>query len=110
MESNQNNPVIVEAESTPLHDPIATSENSALFADRYKSDTNDRKWLAQWSAIIVSIWMMFILFFIHYQQEKQGLSDTVMVTLLGTTTVNVLGLMYIVLRGHFSKNNKIGDN
>jgi hypothetical protein len=30
------------------------------------------------------------------------LSDSVLIALLGTTTLNVLGLSFIVLRGHFS--------
>jgi hypothetical protein len=34
------------------------------------------------------------------------LSDTVMSVLLGTTTLNVLGLSFIVLRGYFHSDEK----
>jgi hypothetical protein len=69
--------------------------------ERYASDTIDRKWLAEWSAIVVSLWLFFVLIIVAYNKEHFNLSDSVLNVLLGTTTLNILGLMYIVLRGHF---------
>jgi len=70
---------------------------------RYESDTVDRKWLAVWTAIIVSAWLFVVLLILVLNQLVSiGLSDTVLITLLGTTTLNVLGLSFIVLRGHFT--------
>jgi hypothetical protein len=69
---------------------------------RYKSDTNDRKWLAEWSATVVSIWLALVLGILACNYDKFHLSDTVLNVLLGTTTLNVLGLTYIVLKGHFN--------
>ncbi len=69
---------------------------------RYASDTNDRKWLAQWSATIVSVWLFFVFIILLKNSSSIHLSDTVLNVLLGTTTLNVLGLSFIVLRGHFN--------
>jgi len=70
---------------------------------RYESDTKDRKWLAIWTAVVVSIWLSSVLILLVFNELKRiCLSDTVLVALLGTTTLNVLGLSFIVLRGHFN--------
>jgi hypothetical protein len=68
---------------------------------RYASDTLDRKWLAIWTAIIVSVWLYFVLIILTFNRII-CLSDSVLITLLGTTTLNVLGLSFIVLKGHFN--------
>ncbi|ALR29779.1 hypothetical protein ATE47_04240 [Chryseobacterium sp. IHB B 17019] len=73
-----------------------------LEQQRYASDTIDRKWLAIWTAAIVSLWLLLVIAILILNKILNiGLSDTVLVTLLGTTTINVLGLSFIVLRGHF---------
>lgn len=69
--------------------------------ERYASDTKDRKWLAEWSATLVSIWLFFVFIILIKNNDSVHLSDAVLNVLLGTTTLNVLGLMYIVLKGHF---------
>ena len=76
--------------------------------DRYKSDTKDRKWLAEWSSTIVSLWMFIVICIVINNHRYAKLSDSVLITLLTTTTVNVLGLMYIVLRGHFGNSSNKG--
>src|SRR5262245_59677795 len=68
---------------------------------RYSSDTSDRQWLAVWTAITVTLWLMSVLGILMCNNTKFNLSDTVLTVLLGTTTLNVLGLSFIVLRGHF---------
>lgn len=78
-----------------------------LESERYSSDTKDRKWLAIWTAIIVSIWLLAVLFLLFFNEILLFcLSDSVLITLLGTTTLNVLGLSFIVLRGHFMSAHK----
>ena len=72
-----------------------------LEAMRYSSDTIDRKWLAKWTAIVVSVWLLTVLLILLFNKRHIGLGDTVLIALLGTTTLNVLGLSYIVLKGHF---------
>ena len=76
-------------------------------ARRYKSDTSDRKWLAIWTAIVVSTWLSAVMFILLTNEKYHYcLNTTVLVTLLGTTTLNVLGLSFIVLRGHFQSTSK----
>lgn len=81
--------------------------NKKLRNERYQEDTKHRKNLTIWAAVVVSVWLMAVLsiLFILAFHEKEGiaprLSDTVMVALLSTTTLNVLGMMVIVLRGLF---------
>ncbi len=87
----------------------AQVEMKRLESYRYKSDTVDRKWLAIWTAGVVTLWLIAVIGILLYNKSQSiGLSDTVLVTLLGTTTLNVLGLSFIVLRGHFTSSQKTG--
>lgn len=72
---------------------------------RYKEDTESRKKLAYWAATVVSVYLLFVLIILILNYNIICLSDTVLSVLLGTTTLNVLGLMYIVLKGYFKVNN-----
>jgi uncharacterized membrane protein YkgB len=94
--------------NNPLFSDIDTNsvfqQKEILEALRYKSDTFDRKWLAKWTAWAVSIWLFLTLVIISLNSLLSlGLSDAVLITFLGTTTLNVLGLSFIVLRGHFGE-------
>ncbi len=68
---------------------------------RYASDTTDRKWLAYWTSIIVTLWLVAVILILFLNKYYIGLSDAVLIALLGTTTLNILGLSFIVLKGHF---------
>ena len=84
-----------------LKSPTDTSDVDIDTANfDYRSDTNDRKWLAEWATAVVSLWLMAVIILLA-SKERFRLSDAVLVTLLGTTTLNVLGISFIVLRGHF---------
>jgi hypothetical protein len=79
---------------------IKTQER--LILERYEQDTKERKLLSHWVIIVVSAWLFLtvsILALNHPLCLKLG--DAVCCTLLGTTTVNILGLAYIVLKGLF---------
>ena len=70
--------------------------------ERYKQDTEFRHHLSVWVMWIVPVWMILVLLLVYLTGKgKTELSDTTMVALLSTTTVNVLGLAYIVLKGIF---------
>ena len=76
--------------------------------ERYKQDTIQRKELARWVQWLVSIWLgliMVIIFFTGF--NITNFDVTVIVTILATTTANVLGLSYIVLKGLFKANDDI---
>lgn len=69
---------------------------------RYEQDTRFRKHLAHWVMYIVPVWLGCVLFIITFNNPFCfNLDSKVLITLLATTTVNVLGLAYIVLKGIF---------
>ena len=88
-----------DIDSETIDEQIALRKAQRL---RYISDTGDRKWLAEWSTTVVSLWLFFVFFILIKNSDSFHLSDSVLSVLLGTTTLNVLGLMYIVLKGHFN--------
>ncbi|MFP9098905.1 hypothetical protein ACLI09_07615 [Flavobacterium sp. RHBU_24] len=69
--------------------------------ERYNQDTTHRKGLVTWAATVVSLWLLCVLITLSLNTYILKLSDTIMVALLSTTTVNVLGLMIIVLNDLF---------
>jgi ABC-type transport system involved in cytochrome c biogenesis permease component len=93
-----------------LHDQDIDSDDLTLQKKRfenkrYQEDTRSRKYLAYWAATIVSIYLIAVLIILVFNDKYVCLSDTVLSVLLGTTTFNVLGLMYIVLKGYFKADN-----
>ena len=89
----------------------AKAEVSQAFAQlrRYEDDSLARKRLARWAMYVVSAWLflvMLILFLCGMTYTPFALSHSVLAVLLGTTTLNVLGLMFIVLYGYFPKRTK----
>ena len=64
---------------------------------RFRKDTKDRSNLAYWTFIIITSWLFFVLVLLFFKK----LPDSVFITLLNTTTVNIIGLPAIVLRGYF---------
>ena len=74
--------------------------------DRYEEDTVHRRNLSSWAAIIVSVWLFAVILILTRNTSEYQLSDPVMIALLGTTTLNVLGMMVIVLKGLFFEENK----
>lgn len=76
---------------------------------RFEQDTLYRKYLAVWVMWIVPVWLALVialLFICAY--GLADLNDNVLISLLATTTANVLGLAYIVLKGLYQvgKDNK----
>ena len=71
---------------------------------RYNQDTDHRKNLICWVKWIVScsLVLTFSILFLN-NILCINVSDTVLVALLTTTTANILGLAFIILRGLFDK-------
>ncbi len=67
---------------------------------RYDDNTKHREGLVGWVKCVVSLWL-FATFVILSFNNALELSEGVLVALLTTTTVNILGLAFIVLRGLF---------
>jgi hypothetical protein len=99
---------IIQSRATPAGKADTDIDADDLIAQRrrfenqrYKEDTSHRKWLGVWTAIVVTCWLTAVLAILVYNERYICLSDTVLTSLLATTTLNVLGLSFIVLRGHF---------
>lgn len=97
----------VEKLGIDTEDPDSNNKEKQLKATvaRFLEDTILRKNLAYWSATVVTGWLVCVMFTVWGQ--KWPISDTVMIALLGTTTLNILGLSYIVLNGLFGQESKV---
>ncbi len=88
----------------------ARLRNAALEGEN-KGDSQDRDQRKAFAERIFSFvcYYMFSVFFILFlcgSPNRFNLSDTVLVTLLGTTTANVIGLFVIVVKYLFSRKRK----
>lgn len=69
---------------------------------RYHQDTEQRLFLAKWVVWVSSIWLGAVLIILIMCGYQLIILDIVVLNvLLATTTANVLGLAYIVLKGLF---------
>jgi|GEM_PF-976957 len=73
---------------------------------RYKDDSEYRIRLAIWTRWTVSAWLGTVLLILCLNGYLFFLSDAVLIALVCTTTLNVLGLAYIVLKGYFHATDK----
>lgn len=67
-----------------------------------KQDRDERKKYARWTYYIISVWLLMILFLV-FNSSLLKLSDAVLITLVSTTTINIIGLAFIVNRYLFNK-------
>jgi hypothetical protein len=83
-------------------DVLSIDKQEAL---RFSQDTRHRAVLVWWMIILVSIWLLSVLLFASFNKAWcLNISDNVLITLLATTTINVLGLSKIILGGLFGNN------
>ena len=97
---------------TPSLNDIDNESKETQEKERYKQDTEHRDYLVHWVVYTNSAWLIAVMVVLiahgSYDDETIKffhLSDGVIIALLGTTTANVLGLAYIVLKGLFPDNN-----
>lgn len=94
----------------PLEPTLNNVDNESIQTqekERYKQDTRQRKFLAQWVVWATSIWLGVVLVIVFVEGFGWINLDTSIVNvLLATTTINVLGLAYIVLEGLFGKSKR----
>lgn len=78
----------------------AEKEQNTLFSsfvDRYNKNTELRGTLARVFTIIIAFWLLSVILILVGNTLKYKLSDSVLITLLTTTTIQVLGMMVIIL-------------
>lgn len=111
---------ILETVATLL-DSSATSENIEKSKEltrlhRIVENTKARRRLEKWSLKIISSYLLIVLMvvllcYIQIPPLKGVIQipESIMIAILTTTTVNIIGLGLIVLRGHFLANDKSND-
>lgn len=72
-------------------------------AERYAQDTKLRIKLTHWIKWLIPAWLASVVAVLTLSMFFGGLDSSVLIALLTTTTVNILGLPYIVLKGLFDK-------
>ena len=75
---------------------------------RITENTKARKRLEQWSLKVICTYLIVVLVIIilnytvsFFNEGDAPIPSQIMITILSTTTVNIIGLGLIVLRGHF---------
>lgn len=116
--SDTDDPVDVKEEFNDVESELkkerlreAQLKNEALEEENRgdSQDRNQRKEFAEHIFSFVSIYMFFvflILFLSGTETTNFNLSDNVLITLLGTTTANVIGILIIVVTYLFSRKRK----
>lgn len=96
--ANAQSPAVGDIDVKPL---------TAQMAIRYQQDTKHRKILTWWVMIVIPVWLIAVFVLVCIcASSKWHLTDWALSTLLATTTVNILGLANIVLKGMFLKEEK----
>ena len=106
-------------------DALISKCKNLMALHRIKENTDARRRLEKWASRTIVFYLISVGFiillnnsdftlsssFLNYT-SKFDLSDMVIVTLLSTTTINILGLGFIVLKGHFkaSETNITNEN
>jgi hypothetical protein len=113
---------ILETVNTLL-DSETTDENinkckELTHLHRVIENTKARRRLEKWSLRVIALYLFVVLSIVVlcYSQIpfvsrfiQISVPPNIMITILSTTTVNIIGLGLIVLRGHFLANNKSSD-
>jgi len=78
---------------------------------RYRQDSKYRCIFSWWVISVVSLWLISVLIIVILLGKKVlYLDKSITITLLATTTINILGLAYIVLKGLFPESESKKDN
>ena len=96
---------------------ILDKSKELIKLQREVENTRARRRLERWACKIIVIYLAFVFLLIllnglsqiYFREVFNGhgfISDTVMTVILSTTTVNIIGLGVIILRGHFDKPEK----
>ena len=88
--------LLVPEKKTSRDNDVKTMEEQE--AERFGQDTRLRKILAIWTMVIISAWLVAVLVILFF---RDNLNPSVLITLLATTTINILGLPKIILEGLF---------
>lgn len=100
--------IVMQDEVSP---EIIEASKHLLEQQRMLEDTMARRRLEKWATKVISWYLIIVcilvitngLFSLHNGKES-FITGGIMIVILTTTTINVIGLGLIVLRGHFPQN------
>lgn len=106
---------LLESETT---DENIKKSKELTHLHRIVENTKARRRLEKWSLRVIAVYLFTVLCivlasYVSIPRIKQyffiSIPDSIMITILSTTTVNIIGLGLIVLRGHFLANDKSNE-
>jgi hypothetical protein len=74
---------------------------------RFIANTSLRTKMSYWASFTISIWLIIVALILMYNNDKFCLSDSVIITLITTTTINVIGIILICFRDLFNGKSEI---
>lgn len=106
---------LLDSESTSTENIQKSKELTKLH--RVVENTKARRRLEKWSLRVIASYLLIVLLVVVACYIKVGkerihiieIPPEIMITILSTTTVNIIGLGLIVLRGHFLANDKANN-
>lgn len=99
-----------------IQEDLLKSTKELLHQQRMLEDTHARRRLERWATRVIAWYLIIVLAVVLLNSIISALSDIeggfisggIMAAILTTTTVNIIGLGLIVLKGHFPNNQKKG--
>lgn len=109
---------MLDSESTSTENIQKSKELTKLH--RVVENTKARRRLEKWSLRVIATYLLIVFIIViacyvdlHIDEKKVyhiiEIPSEIMITILSTTTVNIIGLGLIVLRGHFLANDKANN-
>ena len=74
---------------------------------RFIANTSLRTKMSYWASATISIWLLIVAYILVNNNDKFCLSDSVLNTLITTTTINVIGIILICFRDLFNGKSEI---
>lgn len=89
--------------SARLQNQILEDRLGSARLGRFLEDTKLRRYLTYIFSFIIFLWLASVISILYFNDNvlKLNLSDNVLITLLTTTSVNVIGMMLIILKNLF---------
>lgn len=100
---------VEETESIDFDSRSMADQALMLKNKRFSRDTEDRSELAHKTFWLIVAWLSCVAILLAFNSIWFHLSDSVLLMLLGTTTINIIGLAAIVLNGYFKHMNQNTD-
>mgnify|MGYP006436838779 CR=1 FL=1 len=74
----------------------------SLKKKRFDDNTRLRKTLSKWAFVILSVWILFVMIVLLFNETIFCISDNVLITLLSTSTIKIIGIVLIVMKDIFN--------